>query len=527
MPLSFMRSNKPRLLNSLLSLLLVALTALTALYWQTRSDLRQQAHNAALDAVEQIDQVLEDSKEITMQATPLAGSACTTAARELRMLAASSPYIRAINLTRNGHLYCSSIFEEVDVPEHRDSYIGGQLRLLPSSPLGRHSQLFLYHLDLGGTGVQVAIDPYNLFRNLDWTLTGPQTLIKVGDRWIGTHGVIHLEPPPPLMGDNVQLDSTLYPYSVRFGFSQAQFHQYLLEQQRPALLLCLVLALMTGLSVYRWWWHISTPTQELRRALGNGEFIPYLQPIIDSQSKAIRGCEVLMRWQHRHQGLIRPDLFIPLAEESGLIVPMTRSLMQQVSQALAPKVHLLPPDFYFGFNICARHCQDLSLLDDCRAFLAAFKRRDLVLVLELTERELITPTLITEQLFGALHELGVKIALDDFGTGNSSLSYLQKFQIDLLKIDKSFVDMIGTDALSHHILDNTINLATRLGLDTVAEGVETQEQADFLRQRQVHFQQGYLYAKPQPQQQFLLQLSKPSPSAVAPDETELLTPSFD
>ncbi|EOD53485.1 EAL domain-containing protein [Aeromonas molluscorum 848] len=145
-----------------------------------------------------------------------------------------------------------------------------------------------------------------------------------------------------------------------------------------------------------------------------------------------------------------------------------------------------------------------------------------MLVLELTERELIVPTGITEQLFDALRELGVKIALDDFGTGNSSLRYLQKFHIDLLKVDKSFVDMIGTDALSRHILDNTINLATRLGLDTVAEGVETQEQADYLSRRQVHFQQGYLYARPQPQLQFLQQLIESS-SALSLHQTEYAT----
>lgn len=527
MPLSTTRRNGPRLLASLIGTLLIAAITLTATYWQTQSSLRQQAQTAAQRALTEIDDVLAASIRIARQTSPLAGRPCLQVARDLRILTAASPYIRSINLTRNGRLYCSSIFDEVNVAEQRDTYAAGQLRLLPVSVLGRHPPLFLYHLDLGQMGVQIAINPYNLFKNLDWALTGEQTLVQVGDHWIDAGGRVHAIPTPPRQGDNYQLASEHHPYSVRFGFSPKQLHQHLLEQQRPALLLCLVLALITGLGVYRWWWHISTPTQELRRALGNGEFIPYLQPIVDCRSGMYHGCEVLMRWQHRRQGLIRPDLFIPLAEESGLIVPMTRSLMRQVSHTLTPHADNLPANFHVGFNICARHCQDLSLLDDCRDFLAAFDRQDLVLVLELTERELITPTLITEQLFSALHELGVKIALDDFGTGNSSLSYLQKFQIDLLKIDKSFVDMIGTDALSHHILDNTINLATRLGLDTVAEGVETREQADFLRQRQVHFQQGYLYAKPQPQQQFLLQLSKQSPSAVALDEAESLTPSPD
>jgi c-di-GMP phosphodiesterase len=519
---SITRSNGPRLLASLLCTLLIAAVALSALYWQTRLSLRQQALGVASQALEQIDNVLQESIGIAQQASPLAGQPCLKVARELRILTAASPYIRSINLIRHHRLYCSSIFDEIDVAEQPDSYVDGQLRLLPTSTLGQHPSLFLYHQDLGQTGIQVAINPYNLFKTLEWALTGPQSLVQIGGHWIDASGTVHTGPTPPQEGDHYRLASARYPYNVQIGFSPAQLHRHMLSQQRPALLLCIMLALMTGLGIYRWWWHISTPTQELRRALGNEEFIPYLQPIIDSRNQAYHGCEVLMRWQHRRQGLIRPDLFIPLAEESGLIVPMTRSLMQQVSGTLAPHVDTLPTGFHFGFNICARHCQDLSLIDDCRDFLAAFARPDLVLVLELTERELIVPTGITEQLFGALRELGVKIALDDFGTGNSSLRYLQKFHIDLLKVDKSFVDMIGTDALSRHILDNTINLATRLGLDTVAEGVETQEQADYLSRRQVHFQQGYLYARPQPQLQFLQQLIESS-SALSLHQTEYAT----
>ncbi|MFA7261132.1 MAG: EAL domain-containing protein, partial [Aeromonas bestiarum] len=104
---------------------------------------------------------------------------------------------------------------------------------------------------------------------------------------------------------------------------------------------------------------------------------------------------------------------------------------------------------------------------------------------------------------GELRQMGVKIGLDDFGTGHSSLTYLQQFHVDYLKIDQSFVAMIGTNALSRHILDSTISLATRLGLETIAEGVETQEQADFLTERNVNYLQGYLYGRPLTPAQFL------------------------
>ncbi len=178
----------------------------------------------------------------------------------------------------------------------------------------------------------------------------------------------------------------------------------------------------------------------------------------------------------------------------------------------------LPPRFHFGFNICAQHCQEMSLIDDCRRFLAAFASNPVTLVLELTERELITPCQLTDQLFGELRQMGVKIGLDDFGTGHSSLTYLQQFHVDYLKIDQSFVAMIGTNALSRHILDSTISLATRLGLETVAEGVETQEQADFLTERNVNYLQGYLYGRPLTPAQFLRLLPSPVPEQTDPHQ---------
>ncbi|BBQ54411.1 hypothetical protein WP2S18C03_34920 [Aeromonas veronii] len=249
-----------------------------------------------------------------------------------------------------------------------------------------------------------------------------------------------------------------------------------------------------------------SPEEELKRALVAEEFIPYLQPVVTGEDAHWSGCEVLMRWQHPKQGMISPDRFIPLAEDSGLIVPMTSLMMAQVRDYFAPFALELPKGFHFGFNISASHCKDLSLVADCRAFIEAFRDNPIKLVLELTERELIVADEMTDRLFAELQQLGVFIAIDDFGTGHSSLTYLQQFKVDFLKIDQSFVGMIGSDALSSHIVENVIDLATRLGLQLVAEGVENQVQADYLRARHVDFLQGYLYGRPLPIEQFSQQL---------------------
>lgn len=250
----------------------------------------------------------------------------------------------------------------------------------------------------------------------------------------------------------------------------------------------------------------SAPTHELQRALGANEFVPYFQPVVRGDSLQWAGCEVLMRWNHPKEGLVRPDLFIPLAEHSGLIVPMTRSLMRQTAAHLAPHTGLFGSGFHIGINITASHCHDMELVEDCREFLAAFTPGHVILVLELTERELIVPTDVTRQLFQALHELGVMIAIDDFGTGHSSLGYLRNFNVDYLKIDQSFVAMIGADALSRHILDSIIELSAKLDLGIVAEGVETPEQCQYLAAQGVDFLQGYLFGRPVPVDAFIKSL---------------------
>ena len=167
----------------------------------------------------------------------------------------------------------------------------------------------------------------------------------------------------------------------------------------------------------------------------------------------------------------------------------------------------LEPGFHIGFNISATHCHELALVDDCRELLAAFPPGHITLVLELTERELIESSEVTDRLFDELHALGVKIAIDDFGTGHSSLAYLRKFQVDCLKIDQSFVARIGIDTLSGHILDSIVELSAKLDLDIVAEGVETPEQRDYLAARGVDYLQGYLIGRPMPLESLLSSLT--------------------
>ncbi|CAJ1779480.1 Cyclic di-GMP phosphodiesterase PdeL [Aeromonas hydrophila] len=241
-----------------------------------------------------------------------------------------------------------------------------------------------------------------------------------------------------------------------------------------------------------------------------------MQPLVAAGSERVIGAEVLMRWQHPTAGMIRPDLFIPQAEASGLIVPMTSLLMEEVARELSLERDLVPDGFHISFNISAAHCRDMALLAECRRFLDHFAPSQVVLVLELTERELLVADPQTLALFRQLDEMGVRLAMDDFGTGHSSLHYLQQFHVDYLKIDQSFIGRIGTESLSEHIVDNVIDLGTRLGLALVAEGVETRQQADYLRSKGVDYLQGYLFGRPLPLRDFQAALAQPQADPATP-----------
>nr|WP_249516524.1 EAL domain-containing protein [Escherichia coli] len=249
--------------------------------------------------------------------------------------------------------------------------------------------------------------------------------------------------------------------------------------------------------------HPSCPQDMLKNALALGEFRPYFQPVISAKNHRLTGCEVLIRWHHPISGIIPPDQFIPQAESTGLIAPITQQLMYQVEHSLNSVAHFLPDQFHIGFNISPAHFLFPGLEDSCMKFLSTFPKGKVKLVLELTERNQLSVTAESKVLFAKLHQQGVLFALDDFGTGYATHSYLQSFPVDYIKLDKGFVQMVGVDEISGHIVENIIELACRLGIDIIAEGIETESQELFMTEKGVSYLQGYRYAPPLPAEQFI------------------------
>jgi diguanylate cyclase (GGDEF)-like protein/PAS domain S-box-containing protein len=237
-------------------------------------------------------------------------------------------------------------------------------------------------------------------------------------------------------------------------------------------------------------------------ALEQHEFELYLQPQVRLADQAVIGAEALLRWHHPELGLVGPDRFIPIAEESGLILPLGDWVLQQAAMLLAGWRARGLGHLRLAVNLSARQCHGAGLLPQLDRLLAEYGLEPSLLELEITESAAMQDPERSRKLLRELRARGCKVAIDDFGTGYSSLSYLKLFEIDRIKIDRGFVKDIESDPNDAVIVAATIALAHSLGLSVVAEGVETAAQRDFLRAKQCEEGQGYLFARPMPAAQF-------------------------
>ena len=239
-------------------------------------------------------------------------------------------------------------------------------------------------------------------------------------------------------------------------------------------------------------------TRQLRGALRRGELEVRYLPVVEVTSGRCVGAEALLRWRHAREGLLSPDLFIALAEETGLIVPITEWLMRRVARDL-PDGLREPDRFYVAINLAGAHLRDPGTVAAVLRAFAGSRLGPKGLVFEVTERELIDDANGTARnVLEALQGWGATIALDDFGTGYSNIATLRRFRLDHLKIDKSFVEGIGTGSVAETVVDTLVELGRKLEMTVVAEGVEREEQVEYLVERGVRHFQGYLFAMPLP-----------------------------
>jgi diguanylate cyclase (GGDEF)-like protein/PAS domain S-box-containing protein len=242
--------------------------------------------------------------------------------------------------------------------------------------------------------------------------------------------------------------------------------------------------------------------ESLRRALQRDEFTLHYQPKINCRSGAITGAEALIRWTHPTRGQISPAQFIPVAEDSGLILPIGNWVLRQACKQARSWLDAGLPATTMAVNVSAIEFRNEDFLDGLFSTLEDTGLGPELLELELTESVLMKQAESAATILQTLRRRGVQVAIDDFGTGYSSLSYLRKFQIDALKIDQSFVGEITTADSDPSIVTAVISMARSLNLRVVAEGVETLEQSVFLRAHECDEAQGYYFSRPVVPQQF-------------------------
>lgn len=479
------------------------LLAAFAAWMEGRAQAEREADAAARIVLHQVESMLDHAVIVTDAVAGLVAQPCVQAEGVLQRVASFRPYLRALLLAQGSTLYCSSATGASQQPLQAFTRQAGplppgrSLYLVPGTQSIPDRAAVIVALGLPDQrGVVATLDGQYLLDLL--AIASPRDRLVVAIRLTGSDTVLAAPGASPLSTAGLDalppLDSERYPFSVHGAvlpaWTAALRAQFLFRYAPFGLLAALLLAL----AAYRYQRRRLSIAAEIRRAMAEDEFFLQYQPILALDSRTTSGVEALMRWHKPGVGPVRPDLFFAVAEDNGMARPLTRHLFQLIQRDLQGLC--LPSGFHLGINITADDLASPDLIADVHRMLPARGAHAPTLVLEITERKMVPDTDVVRANMQALRASGAKIAIDDFGTGHSSLAYLERFPVDYLKIDRGFVAAIDTDAVSAPVLETIVALGHRLGVPLVAEGIESETQASYLRDRGVQYAQGFLFARP-------------------------------
>ncbi|MBW9463374.1 EAL domain-containing protein [Kluyvera sp. EC_51] len=437
------------------------------LWYSLRSERLAGAHYAARN----IATMLDEAQEASGVADEVIAKGCDAQGQyQLGTEAALQPHLRTLLIFNDGRVWCSSLPGNHVLLLHVAQIPEKSLLLLSKANTVDDRPVLLFQRRYTGKRIIITVSDRHIRDVLNTPLRDANYSLVVDNQVMGLYGDIY--PQPGNLPGHSMVSAERYPFGIQYNLPVLFSAGRLIHQGGGILIFLLLLSGVAAYALYKYLNKSTTPEETLR------------------------GVEVLARWKHPKAGFISPSVFIPAAEKSGLIVPLTRSLMAQVVAHMNAIESKLPEGFHIGINFSASHIIDSGFVAECLAYKQNFSRQDLNLVIEVTERE---PLHVDEHLIqtlNMLHENGFAIALDDFGTGYSGLSYLHDLHIDYIKIDQSFVGRVNAYEDSTLILDSVLELARKLSISIVAEGVETQAQLDYLSRNNITYLQGFYFFKP-------------------------------
>ncbi|MEB4673939.1 cyclic diguanylate phosphodiesterase [Enterobacteriaceae bacterium G50] len=446
-------------------------------------------------AMQSMDEILQEARAATNTAIAIAAKGCSVDNQyQLGTEAALQPHLRTILIMTNDKVWCSSLPGNRLLLNNLTALPDRELTLVPAKGNIQNRPSLVYRTPSAHGIILVTVSDSHLRDALGTSKKYLHLRLVIGQQVLGYRGDVQ-----ELKADTKNeafVNGLSQAYRILYNLPPFFSFERIFRQGAGLLLFLLLLSSIAAWILGKYVNKTTTPADALDSAIKRGEIIPYYQPVMDGRDNSIRGVEVLARWKHPGTGFISPASFIPLAEKSGLIIPLTLSLMRQVVTHMNAISTKLPEGFHVGINFSAAHINAATFVEDCLKYQAGFMNKHLTLVLEVTERE---PLHVDEQLIhnlNTLHASGFAIALDDFGTGYSGLSYLHDLNIDYIKIDQSFVARVNEDKDSTKLLDCVLELARKLSLTIVAEGVETKTQLDYLNRNNISLLQGYYFYKP-------------------------------
>ncbi|MEI2416494.1 EAL domain-containing protein [Orrella sp. JC864] len=490
----------------LLAAALPLLLGLASTFYAADRAVRRQAEETAQIVLRHAEAVADHAWRTVGTLRRYANQECEHAEAQLQRQASLSGYFRSIGLTRGAQAYCSSTFgmqtaslaEVLEISSPQAPQGRWSLSVAGTPGVRDRPAVIFADIQPDGPGAYAIVDAQYLgdFMRAIGESRAYRIALRVGQGVMIEAG----SPIPPghflFSPSRVDLASARYPVTVSVISPVAAATAQWWQAFSALLPMSVILSLCLSVAAYRWQQRKLSFRDEIRRGIANGEFTVHYQPIYDSRRRRCNGVEALLRWQRQDGSWMRPDVFIAAAESEGVIVELTRHLFDRVAQDVCG--WRIAPGFHLNLNVAAEHLQAPDFVADVQALCARLQAHSPCITLELTERGLISNG---PDVLEGLHKLrtrGVRLAIDDFGTGHCGMSYLQTFPLDYLKIDRGFVQAIESLDGETPVLDTIISLAHKLALGTVAEGVETRLQLDYLLARGVVYIQGYLYAQPMP-----------------------------